>query len=502
MNKWSHFFAAFALATTALIVHFIIRNNSNVRPLDTIRFYTMVREKGDVNAAVALLNQVTYLDAACAKMTNMTQPSGGDATILACKTARETLRTNVLLQMRCNKYSSQVCSYLQKVLTGVLRVNTVGGSTRYYGKDLTAVAPGTSLTYREVLIKAITEAPNLLHNAYWAKEDRDFVMARTILYNLIASATFANIIVHILDTLYDWSANWRLGMRVIVFGLSFLPSCLFLIGEGGASTILFVGIILPAMVNLLYFEWFLDETIVRPWVHPCFFSVVLTSCSLLSLTENNVLNSNIVIVEILKAQAASQLFMEVVWYWTGYMEVERPSCTMKNLRYVYKSKQVQYALFMSIVLVALSPLSLYAAPYDYSNADMFLRICPATFTALAVIGTVYLQGLLLDDKNGIDEPNRWIHKESDKRARIVYQAVRITGGKLGVSALVLVFVTLVQFDLLADYLRTLRAYYDVMPVVITQEYMQTMWAKGIQTTSVMPLVDGSTFTATISGTIG
>jgi hypothetical protein len=496
MNKWSHFIAAFELAIMALVIHFMIRNDSNVKALDTIRFYTMVREKGDVNTAISLLSQVTYLDASCAKMTNMTQPFAGDAAILACKTARETLRTNILLQMKCNKYSSQVCTYLQKVLTGVLRsnTNTITPGTRYYGKDLTAIAPGSTLTYREVIIKAITEAPNLMHNAYWAKEDPNFVIARTILYNLIASATLANIIVHFLDAMYEWDKGWRLLMRCLVFTLSFLPSLLLMIGDGGSSTILLVGIMIPALLNLLYFEMFLDDALDRPWVHPCFFSVVLTACSLLSLTENNVLNSNIVIVEILKSQATAQLFMAVVWYWTGYMEKARPSSTKPLLKGVYKSKQIQYALFMSIVLVAVTPLTLYLAPYDYSNADVFLRICPLVFTALAIVGTLYLQGLRLDDKSGQDTPVHWESYKADTRELIVYHATRITGGKLGVSALVLVFVVFVQLDLVAEYIRTLRAYYDIMPTsfALYDTASSSSWTSGISTGSVMQLVDTPT----------
>lgn len=54
------------------------------------------------------------------------------------------------------------------------------------------------------------------------------------------------------------------------------------------------------------------------------------------------------------------------------------------------------------------------------------------------------------------EEREYSSESSDKPSRI-------TGGKLAVSALVLIFVALIEFQFVAEYIRTLRAYYDTMP---------------------------------------
>lgn len=106
--------------------------------------------------------------------------------------------------------------------------------------------------------------------------------------------------------------------------------------------------------------------------------MVFVSLSLLALTENDVLNIMIVTIELLKANAAAQLYMEVVWYWTGYMEKKRLGTHSAHLAEVYKTKQIQYALFMGIVLVALFPFLQFIAPYDYTDAENFLKIAPSS----------------------------------------------------------------------------------------------------------------------------
>lgn len=497
MNKWSHLLAALALASLAFIIHILIRTDNNVNKLDVVRFYTLQREKGDVNTALSYLTS-TYsgLTDSCARMTNLSLP---DANTIACLAARKGVRDNVLNAMKCNKFSSQVCSYLQKMLSVVVSANRSSppGFVWNQGKDLTAKVPGYDLTFRQAVYNAVQEAPNILHNAFWAKQDTNFVVLRTILYNMITITVFANIVVHVSDMMPGWSWRWRLGMRVGYFAISFLLSIIFLFANTGSATIVIALIFAPAFVSLLYFEIFLDDPDERPWVHPYTFSIVFACISLLALTENDVLNGTVVVVELLKAQAASQLYMAVVWYWTGYIEKKRRH---SELTEVYKTKQIQYALFMGIILVALFPFLLYIAPYDYADSDVFLRLAPVIFTAISVVGTIFLQGLILDDEYGIDAKEVWNENSVGPLRRgenhgtkvmhdLIYRATKITGGKLGVSSLVLIFVTLIEFEFVAEYFRTLRAYQDTMPEKSMQYDLGKtfLWGTGILTPSVYTL---------------
>jgi hypothetical protein len=286
-------------------------------------------------------------------------------------------------------------------------------------------------------------------------------------------------------------------MRVGYFVASFLLSIIFLFVNPGSATIVCLLIFVPAFVSLVYFEIFLDDPDERPWVHPYTFSIVFACLSLLALTENDVLNGTVVVIELLKCQAASQLYMEVVWYWTGYMEKKRMH---SELTEVYKTKQIQFALFMGLVLVALFPFLQYVAPYDYTDADVFLRLAPLIFTAISVVGTIFLQGLIIDDEYGLDAKEAWnensvgpLRRGENRRTKPmrdqIYRATKITGGKLGVSALVLIFVTLVQFEFVAEYFRTLRAYQDTMPEKSIQYDLSRtfLWGTGLLTPSVYTL---------------
>lgn len=476
MNKWSHFLAALGLAIMAFVIHVLVRNDTNVNKLDTVRLYTLVRDRGNVGTALSFLTAWTISDD-CARRTNLTVPSGGDPlSIGTCAASRRTLRENILNAMKCDIYNSQVCTLLQRIVNGIISSNTTFGAN-VQGRDLTAKAPGYDLTFRQVIQNSVQEATNTVHNAFFARQERDWIVLRTSIYNLIALSVLANIMVHIFDAMPGWAWNWRLGMRVVVFLVSFFVSIILAFASSGSILFLFIGIFLPAIINLLYFELFLDDSIVRPWVHPYTFTVVFVCLSLLALTENNVLNLAVITIELLKAHAAAQLYMEVVWYWTGYMEKKRAGghtfSASAHLTEVYKTKQIQYALFMGIVLVALFPFLQFIAPYDYSDNENFLKIAPLLFTGISVVGTIFLQSLIVDDNYGTEakvvehkqykEGPMMPGEEREYMSEMKEKSTRITGGKLGVSALVLIFVALIEFQFVAEYFRTLRAYYDTMP---------------------------------------
>lgn len=474
MNKWSHFLAALGLAVMAFIIHILVRADTNVNKLDTVRLYSLVRDKGNVNAALSFISGWAITDE-CARRTNLSIPVSGvdGAAISACSTNRQALRKNVLDTMKCDTYNSQVCTLLQRVLNGVISANTTATASFLQGRDMTAKPPGYDLTYRQVIYNSVQEATNTMHNAFYAKQERDWIVLRTSIYNLITLSVLANIGVHICDAMPGWSWNYRLAMRVGVFLLSFFLSILMAFANSASLLFLFLFIFVPAILNLLYFELFLDDSIVRPWVHPYTFTVVFVSLSLLALTENDVLNIMIVTIELLKANAAAQLYMEVVWYWTGYMEKKRLGTHSAHLAEVYKTKQIQYALFMGIVLVALFPFLQFMAPYDYTDTENFLKIAPLIFVAISVVGTIFLQSLIIDDYYGTDsktvEHRRYKEgpmmpsEEREYSSESWDKPSRITGGKLAVSALVLIFVALIEFQFVAEYIRTLRAYYDTMP---------------------------------------
>ncbi len=262
MNTWTHLLATTALAFMAVIIHVMIRNDASVRPLDTARYYTMVRERGDVGAAKQLVsNDDNWLSAACRPNVSKALP-----TTDPCVEERRALRNKILAAMNCFTYSSQVCSYLRNITAGIIQNRTVTGTTYAMGRSLAGTVPNQgTLTYRQLLYNAIEQAPFLFHNSYRAAQADDSYVLRTVLYNFVVFAILGNILVHFLDQ-YHMSWGKRLVMRIIVFSLTtFLVSFLFLLSGMGSFFTAGVGVWVPGLLVLLYYEAFLDATITRPW---------------------------------------------------------------------------------------------------------------------------------------------------------------------------------------------------------------------------------------------
>lgn len=262
MNTWTHLLATTALALLAVIIHIMIRNDANVRPLDTAKYFTMVRERGDTSTAKQLVSsEDNWLSLGCRNNVSRALP-----TTDPCVEERRTLRNKILAAMNCFAYSSQVCSYLRNITAGIIQNRTINGSVYATGRSLLGPVPNLgTLTYRQLLFNAIDQAPLLFHNSYRAAQSDDSYVLRTVLYNFVVFAILGNILVHFLDQ-YHMTWGKRLAMRILVFALTtFLVSFGFLLSGMGSFFTAGLGVWLPGLIVLLYYEAFLDATITRPW---------------------------------------------------------------------------------------------------------------------------------------------------------------------------------------------------------------------------------------------
>ncbi len=190
---------------------------------------------------------------------------------------------------------------------------------------------------------------------------------------------------------------------------------------------------------------------------------------MLALTENDVLNSTVVALALAQAHAVSMLYMQIVWYWAGRKEKsERNGLgdiqngqNFGRLEALYVTKEMQYALYLALISIALLTLFQTTGPFDYNTGDIFLRGAPCIFTLISVWGTLFFQDMPLDDEYGLEK--RPEPSFDNAKERLVYNSTRITGGKLGVSLLLIGFVTLYEFNMLGEYFRGLRAYKDTLP---------------------------------------
>ena len=264
MNTWTHAFATLSLALMALIIHIMMRSQNTVKALDDTRLYSMVRFRGDVDAAKSLLSSETaWLSDACRPSVSQTLP-----TTNTCVEERRRLRNGILNAMGCFSYGSQVCSYLRNITAGIIQNRTVLGTPSAIGRDLSGTSTiAGGITYRQLLLDAIDKAPVLFYNSYRA-EAPEYFIARSVLYTIVIFAILGNLLVHILD--HSWrDMTWfvRLTTRLSVFAVLVFLIPLILMGIAGVNSffVVMLGIWLPSLIVLLYYEMFLDPTITRPW---------------------------------------------------------------------------------------------------------------------------------------------------------------------------------------------------------------------------------------------
>jgi hypothetical protein len=262
MKQWAHLIASIALATIALVMHFTTQNSDIVRPLDRARFYTLIRETGDVGGAANLLRKDNWLTEDCQLQTNLTD---------SCVLLRSNLRDKILEHMKCNLYSSQACSYLRLALKSLAqnmtdRLYAPNGTfttrTIAVGKKMSGKAPNGEM-YNEILRRIVETAPVLFHAGARAEQSDSTYMLHSVLFALITLAILGNLLVHIIDT-FPLSGPWKALARMTGFALTLLFSIIFLASNAGIYAFLLL-ILLPSLLILVYFEYLLDPTLERPW---------------------------------------------------------------------------------------------------------------------------------------------------------------------------------------------------------------------------------------------
>lgn len=183
-------------------------------------------------------------------------------------------------------------------------------------------------------------------------------------------------------------------------------------------------------------------------MHPWTFSVIYTCVTLLSLAENGILDFNTTLSEVLVSLAVGQLFMGITWYTVGNTEkLTSGEEHIRELHVLYQTKEVQYALFMSITLVLILPTATILAPYAYTFASPFLSLSPLVFAILGVFSTLVIQNMPLDDLYGME----------------MKKPTTITSAKLYASFLLLLFGLVTTLHLLTEHSSTYRYYFDFIP---------------------------------------
>jgi len=443
MKEYTHLILATGLLILTFIIQILTQQDSYTKRSDVVKLYTLERHKGDPTAAANLITSPgSWLTDSCANLTTF----ASDAT---CRAARISLTSKILSAVECDVYkSSPTCAYLIKVLSSISS-STNASATSITGKSV--------LNQQATLSSAVLNAPLLFHNSYKATQKDSNWVVRSTLYTLIAVAIFSNLSGHILEQLIFSTKNdsnfmLRVSRWVIMcIPLFFGVATSFTYGQAANIMLL---ILIPPLVILLWYELMLPK-VSRPWVHPYTFALIFNAVTILALVENGVTNYNIVITEGLKAQVINFLYISVVWF---FFNTERGTNADWGL-------DTHFHALSSAVIVILSVLMTFTAPYAYTVNSFFLLAGPAIFLTIALGTTLWVLSLHLSQKN--DRESKWWS---------------ITPVKLASSNFLLLFGWIYGLIMFAEHISNYRASQDIWPTTSINYDPAIAWVVGAGST--------------------
>jgi hypothetical protein len=319
----------------------------------------------------------------------------------ACRDARRELANQYLTNTSCETEASPMCTCIRGFTDNLLNWNK---KLRY------EPTPGVFL--EDVLLTGVQRCMDLrrahdipvpIEQAY-ARSRPLLVFSVALLLNALYFA--------LVERLRDWQgvAEWiTQGGFLFVFFVAMLFACLFdADGVGAGEWRTMLAMLLPAFVVHGLYDTIVHgllESAVRgggktyplgpaPFLHPVVFDLCLGALTLFTLVERGIVQSEYLIVELLKVHAIAALYMGVTWY---HRHVGAPGEATKA---IYSSGYVQqaYLLLWLVALAAAFDTSL--VPYPAKKEWELHWILPLAFTAWAFANPAWFHSLPLSTTLG------------------------------------------------------------------------------------------------------
>jgi hypothetical protein len=349
--------------------------------------------------------------------------------------------------MECDRYGSPACLCVSKAVSGLAYGTNDGSGLNLAGK-------------RDTIITSVYNCVDTFQNSVLAKQTEKtwflrsgiHLMLSTVLCFQIVFNTVLNPWVESIDTsngrgyyLCMWytSRGWLLLGPLIAYSINMA----FL-----SQTVVYMSLItFVPLVLLVWFEGLLPSDIHKPWIHPYYFAIFLSCFSLLSLIENGVLNYQNIIVEFLKAQATSYLYLATVWIYSYNQECTVSSSEGDVTKELLLTRPVNEAHLMTVLLAAFIHINSQFAPYSTNGFSLFLWVSPCLFVLLAFGSLTWISSLKLSSYYGKSDGN-------DKT-----KPQDVTENDEAISFLLIVLVAAVALMFLSEHASVYRAFFDKLP---------------------------------------
>lgn len=443
MRQYLHIIGPLALWGIALALFIITMNNDIPNRVDSIRTYDLQKRPRTYIDSWNNIKDIfiqNWGDDTCFTGTNATALS------TPCVTARSAILTGVQTQLDCTKYTSQACKCVNQVLKGVW-----GNSTAL--KNLANM--------KSVMQYSVESCRWLMHNAHIAISTKDVWIHKTGILLLLTTLITGNAfdLVYADPYVKEWSRMSRFMFKTassLVWGL--LAFIIMIPIDNNAYWLILL-IMIPPILILFIYEFYLASTIEKtPFVHPYFFSAILSGVTLLAHVEMGVLDYSVLMFEITKGTLVSFIYLQVAW---RYLE--------KNGFEVDKSKFVEDGALRSVLLVGGLYVVGLMAPYTKTCNDNFMWFTPLIWVLFAFGSVTWIASYKYDEL--------FASKNLDKRLDRKEMSGHINGAKEHSSTIQMIFIFVILLYYLREHSSVHRALVDNFAVKSIQYNTSWTWQR-------------------------
>lgn len=385
-NKWQFKPLVYLLASLGIWVAtiYIMSENKDglLSKLEDIRPYKMKKlfDKWDdvMNDAKNKINQrwIPVTDDACFRLTTI---AGAD-----CIAKRQGIVTDLRTVFKCdiNDYRSPFCSCIHKVLDPVTADNRAGTSTPSLPTStfVTAAKDVIAKGGRDEFTKSV-ESCHFLHHTTTVADQPDAPWGKRsiILFVLSTVVTLALLDFFVLIAFSPW-----IRLPVILLFLAiilFAPSVI--ISNNGSSYATNVGlfVLLPTLVIFVWVELFLYDQDKKhfPFLHPGYFPIIHAMLIIYALTQNGVLDEDLIRTEIFKSHTLSYLYLCLCFY-----------SSVDGVSELKDTESIQDSTFFTVLTILLTAGSTAVAPFAESGEFNVLWALPTAFVMATVVGVLWM----------------------------------------------------------------------------------------------------------------
>jgi cytochrome c oxidase subunit IV len=451
----THILGALGLWVFLLILLFVENGVDLSKRLDQLHTYQLQKYPLNYDNAKETI-RATFAanwDDACMAATSFGSVPAG------CSTKRAALVTGARAALGCDVYRSASCSCMNQILRGINNDSNHASTTALNTIGTLGTAGKSLGGYRESILYALDSCHYLHHHTQLAAETGPTWVRRTGLAFLLSTLITGNLIAAFVVQ----TTRWGRILTTLVFPTLGVLVVYFM--ENSALNLLLYIIVPPALL-FVWSEFLLPSLKRGPFISPYFFGAILATLNAIALSENDVLDYDVITTEVMKGHLVSYLYFGAAWFVAS--AEDDPAASKAS----YMKKPAQDSLYIASLLAAGVTVGSALAPYTAVAYLNMLWWLPTLFVVGGFFGVLWV--------GEMDRFSDYSHTDVEDR-RGKYQTTlandpgHIRNGTLYLSSLLLASLTLVVIWYWRDYSLTYHTLFELVPTRTIQSNSSYAW---------------------------